>query len=428
MQSTELKENVRHNFIAGVLDGAFFGVGLGFTSKEVIMPLFLNTLGASTILIGLVSSLHDIGWYLPQLLMAGRVARLRRYKPMVLRFTLHERWPFFGLAVVAWLVGVVPTEITLALTVIFYGIFSFGGGLSAIAWQSMIGKVMPKSLTGTFFGSQSGAANLLAAAGAVGAGFLLERLVPQAGYALCFLLAGIGMMISMGFLAQTREPDHEVAHDSATTARGWAKFGDILRRDVNFRWLLVGRNVAQFAWMAMAFYTIYAVRHFNMNEQTAGIMAGLLLVSQTVSGPAMGWLGDRFGHRTLFAIGAIMMTVSAGLALVAPSLDWFYVIFALAGASRVALWAVSITLTLEFGASGEKPLYIGLANTLIAPTSILAPIVGGWLADNVGFQATFLMSLICGIITAAVMLFLVRNPQQNAPYIRPIRNPAIVSE
>lgn len=429
MQTEEIRKNVRHNFMAGILDGAFFGIGLGFASREAIMPLFLNTLGASTILIGLVSSLHDIGWYLPQLLTAGRVARMRRYKPMVMRFTLHERWPFFGLALVAWLAGSLKTEVTLALTVILYSIFSFGGGLTAIAWQSMIGKIMPTALTGTFFGSQSGAANLLAAAGAVGAGFLLNRLAPQLGYALCFLLAGSGMMISMGFLAQTREPAHEVKGDADSSQRGWSKFGAILRRDVNFRWFLVGRNLSQFAWMAMSFFTIYAVRRFNMDEQTAGVMAGLLLVSQTVSGPLMGWIGDRVGHRTVFAFGALMMTAAAGLALVAPNLNWFYVIFALAGASRAAMWAIAITLTLGFGSTPEKPLYIGLANTLIAPMSILAPIIGGWLADNMGFESTFMLSLVCGLLTAAVLLFVVRNPHQaTEPLSKPLPRPVTVSE
>lgn len=412
MQSEEIRKNVRHNFMAGVLDGAFFGIGLGFASKEVIMPLFLNTLGASTILIGLVSSLHDIGWYLPQLLTAGHVARMKRYKPMVMRFTIHERWPFFGLAAVAWLAGSLSTELTLALAVILYSIFSFGGGLAAIAWQSMIGKIMPKALTGTFFGSQSGAANLLAAAGAVGAGFLLNRFVPQLGYALCFLIAGTGMIVSMGYLALTREPAHEVNTDAVTSQRGWRKFADILRRDVNFRWFLLGRNLSQFAWMSMSFFTIYAVRRFHMDEQTAGVMAGLLLVSQTVSGPLMGWIGDRVGHRTVFAAGALMMTAAVGLALVAPNLNWFYLVFALAGASRVSLWAVAITLTLGFGSTEEKPLYVGLANTLIAPMSILAPIIGGWLADNLGFQSTFMLSLACGLLTAAMMWFVVRDPQQ----------------
>lgn len=412
MQTEEIRKNVPHNFLVGVLDGALFGVGLGFASKEVIMPLFLNTLGASTILIGLVSSLHDIGWYLPQLLTAGHVARMKRYKPMVMRFTIHERWPFFGLAVVAWLAGSMKTEIALALTVLFYAIFSFAGGFAAIAWQSMIGKIMPLNRTGTFFGTQSGAANLLAAAGAVGAGLLLNQFVPQLGYALCFLIAGSGMMVSMGFLGLTREPAHEVDAEVHASQRGWSKFANILRRDANFRWFLVARNLSQFGWMAMSFLTIYAVRRFNMDEQTAGVMAGLLLISQTVSGPLMGWLGDRLGHRTVFAVGALMMTAATIMALIAPNLNWFYAIFALAGASRASLWAIAITLTLSFGSTAEKPLYVGLANSLIAPTAIIAPLVGGWLADHVGFGSTFILSLICGLLTALVLWFVVRDPER----------------
>ena len=42
-----------------------------------------------------------MGWQLPQILTASRVGRLRRYKPMVLTMAIHERLPFFALALVA---------------------------------------------------------------------------------------------------------------------------------------------------------------------------------------------------------------------------------------------------------------------------------------------------------------------------------------
>ena len=37
---------------------------------------------------------------------------------------------------------------------------------------------------------------------------------------------------------------------------------------------------------------------------------------------------------------------------------------------------------LEFGEEEDRPAYIGLANTLIAPFTFLAPVLGGWLADT----------------------------------------------
>lgn len=155
------------HFAVNVADGGFFGLGLGFASYVTVIPLFVASLTDSSVIIGLIASLHTIGWQLPQLLTANRVAGMTRYKPLVMFMTLHERWPFFGLMVVALLIGTIPTWLALVLTLIFVSIQSLGGGFAATSWQSMIAKIIPSTLHGTFYGVQSAAANLLSSGGAV---------------------------------------------------------------------------------------------------------------------------------------------------------------------------------------------------------------------------------------------------------------------
>ena len=148
-----------------------------------------------------------------------------------------------------------------------------------------------------------------------------------------------------------------------------------------------------------------------MDLLTAGYLTAALTISQTIANLAMGWLGDRFGHLAMLVIGALCISFSALLALKAPSLDWFYLIFILEGLANVAIWTIGMAITVEFGTESERPIYIGLSNTLAAPITILAPLFGGWLADNAGFGATFLTSAVGGLVTAMVLIFLVRNPR-----------------
>jgi predicted MFS family arabinose efflux permease len=68
-----------------------------------------------------------------------------------------------------------------------------------------------------------------------------------------------------------------------------------------------------------------------------------------------------------------------------------------------------MTLTLDFGTDDEKPTYVGLANTLIAPATILAPLIGGWLADQAGYSATFLFAAAASLITIFVLHFAVHD-------------------
>jgi MFS family permease len=101
--------------------------------------------------------------------------------------------------------------------------------------------------------------------------------------------------------------------------------------------------------------------------------------------------------------------VSAGVAIWAPSVGWFYLAYTLAGISYVAVWTIAMAMTQEFGKEQEKPAYIGLANTLVAPTAFFIPLFAGWLADTVGYHATFLATSVGAIATVLVLSFGLRD-------------------
>jgi len=407
----EINKHLRYNFTVSVMDGAFFGLALGFASFVTILPLFVSTMTDSAILIGLIPAIHSVGWQLPQLFTARQVTRLSRYKPTVILMTIHERLPFLGLAAVAWFLPTLGREMALLLT---FGLLTWqglGGGFTATAWQSMIGKIIPAERRGIFFGTQAAAANLFASGGAVLAGILLEWLDSPLDWTICFSLASVSMAVSWVFLAKTREPDRPPAGANENRSDFWSSVGAILQRDVNFRWFLIARLLSQMAMAAFAFYTIYAVRHHGMSEGTAGLMTGVLLATQVAANPIMGWIGDRWSHRAVMEVGALAAAASASLAWLAPDMIWFYLVFTLAGVAIVAFWTIVITLTLEFGTEAERPAYIGLANTLVAPGTILAPLVGGWLAESAGYPATFLASAVSGLLTALVLHVIVQDPR-----------------
>jgi MFS family permease len=406
-------QTLRHNFIVNLLDGGFFGFGMGFASFVTVIPLFIRTMTDSALLIGLISAVHNVGWQFPQLFTANLVSRQPRFKPLVLLLTLNERIPFVGLAVVAWLHGTGKWSTPLSLSIAFLLLIwqGFGGGTAANAWQSMVAKIMPANRRGTFFGMQGAAANLLFAIGALGSGFILQQMPSPDDFMLTFMICGICMTISWFFLKMTREEITEVKNLEIPAGKIWAQSGRILRQDRNFRWFLVVRNLFNFASMAAGFYTVYAVQSFGMNEATAGVMTSMLAGIQIIANPVLGWLGDRYGHRLIMAGGALSAVLSAGLAYLATSVVWFYFVFFFAGLTSVAYWTIGMSMSLEFGSEQDRPAYIGLANTLTAPTSILAPLLGGWLADQAGYSVTFEFAVMSALVTFAVLIFILRDPR-----------------
>lgn len=407
----EIQKHLRYNVTVNLIDGAFFGLALGFSSFSAFIPIFVNRMTDSAVLIGLVPALHAFGWQFPQIFTAGWIARMRRFKPAVVLLTLQERIPFFGLALVAWFLPALGKQNALILTFLLLTWQGIGAGFTANAWTSMICKIIPSETRGTFFGTQSAAANALMSLGAILAGLILSKISDRYDFSLLFLLTGLIMLISWIFISLTREPeDHEKIIPEAKQPF-WKGTRTILQLNPNFRWFLVTRLISQFASMGFAFYIIYAINRFGMNEFLAGIISATLTGAAIIANPIMGWAGDRWGHRRIMLLGFLAGTISSVLAWKAGSLGWFYPIMILTGMANVAIWTTPLALTAEFGNETERPIYIGLSNTLIAPATIFAPLLGGWLADRFGYPMMFLCTALAGLLTLVIFFFFFKDPR-----------------
>ena len=407
----DIRQNLKHNITVNLWDGGLFGVALGFASFGTILPLFVASMTTSALLIGLVPAIHSVGWQLPQLFTASYVSRLRSYKRSVILTTIHERVPFLGFAIVALLLPTIGLQAGLIVTFILLTWQGLGGGFTANSWTSMISKIIPPETRGTFFGLQAGLANLFISGSAVAAGYLLDYLDSPQDFAACFLLASVFFALSWFALALTREPEDIEKIIPAEKTHFWDDSKKIFIKDPNFNWFLLTRFLSQFATMGFSFYIIYALRQFNMDTITAGFLTATLTISQTVGNIGMGWIGDRIGHRAMLILGAFAALLSSVLAWNAASITWFYPIFILTGLANVSIWTIGMAMTVDFGTEAERPLYIGLSQTLTAPATIIAPLLGGWIVDSAGFIPTFSISIILSIVMVGILLFLVKDPR-----------------
>jgi len=407
------RQHLRFNFSAGLADGGLFGMALGFASFGTILPLFVASMTDSATLIGLVPAIHSAGWLLPQLFMASHTARLRRYKRTVLMNTIHERIPFLGFAIVALLIPKIGIPLSLALTFILLTWQGLGGGFTANPWTSMVSKIIPPETRGTFFGFQAGVANLFISGAAIVAGYVLDGYDSFLGFAVCFFIASLFFTLSWFALALTRELEDTEKVIEENQPPFWSEAKRILQRDINFNWFLVARVLSQFATMGFSFYIVYALRQFQMDEITSGYFTAALTLTQTIANIGMGWLGDRLGHRAMLIVGAGAAALSSLFAWFATSLAWFYPVFILSGIANVSIWTISMTMTVDFSAEKDRPFYIGLAQTLTAPATIIAPLIGGWIADTEGFVPTFSISTILSVVMMLILWFIVKDPRKH---------------
>ena len=138
----------------------------------------------------------------------------------------------------------------------------------------------------------------------------------------------------------------------------------------------------------------------------------MLFVGQLAGTLVLGSLADRVGHRAVIVVGAAAMALANLIALGAPSLPVFSILFACLGLAQTAATISNMNVMLEFAPTPEeRPTYIGLGSTFIAPLAFGAPIVAGLLADAWGFEVVFLTAVTCGMIGFALMLARVRDPR-----------------
>lgn len=281
----EEQKNLKRNYIANIFDGGFFGFGIGFASWTTVIPLFVDTMSDSAILIGLITAVHVMGFQVPQLLMARSVSRLTRYKPMVMWLTIHERVPFLGLALVALFYHQLGPLAAVILTFIMLIWQGLGAGFTANAWQNMISKVIPPDYLATFFGLQGSASNLLASVGAIAAGTIIEQQPFPVNFVLCFVIAFGMLSLSYFALGMTRESAHVVTITAETQPAIWHSMMDIFKKDTNFNWFLVARTLVQFGTMAFSFYTVYAASRLMAGAYTVGVLTSVMMIAQVIFNP-----------------------------------------------------------------------------------------------------------------------------------------------
>ncbi len=118
-----------------------------------------------------------------------------------------------------------------------------------------------------------------------------------------------------------------------------------------------------------------------------------------------GALGDQYGRRLLLLIGTGVFAVASLICALAPSLDVLLAARAAQGVGAALLLPNSLAL-LNAAYHGEKRgRAVGTWAAAGAASSAIAPLIGGWLVDNVGWQAIFFINVppAAGAMLLAVM-------------------------
>jgi EmrB/QacA subfamily drug resistance transporter len=129
------------------------------------------------------------------------------------------------------------------------------------------------------------------------------------------------------------------------------------------------------------------------------------LLGSLVSTPISGKLSDMFGRKPIVLLGLIVFVLGSLLCGLATD-GWFLV-----GARAIKGIGAGVILTTSFAsisdlfASKERARYLGLFGAVYGLSSIVGPLLGGFLTDQFGWRSIFLVNLPVGLIVITLILW-----------------------
>jgi MFS family permease len=165
--------------------------------------------------------------------------------------------------------------------------------------------------------------------------------------------------------------------------------------------------------MAGPFYIGYATVQLGLSSavavptmlamQTAGSVIGALVYT---------WLGARNNllYIRLALVGVAFVPISALLAGVVGPLPLYFG-FLMSGLALSNLIFSYQNWVVSYAHPDQRPIYIGLFNTVAAVISLIAPFIAGTIAQQIGYAALFGVALVMALCALFVTLRYIQNPR-----------------
>jgi EmrB/QacA subfamily drug resistance transporter len=126
------------------------------------------------------------------------------------------------------------------------------------------------------------------------------------------------------------------------------------------------------------------------------------LLAMTIATPLFGKLGDLYGRKTLFQIGIGLFVVGSLLAGLSVTMLQLIVCRAIQGFGAGGLFIVAQAIIADVVSPRERGRYQGFFGAVFGAASVLGPLVGGFLTDNLSWRWIFLVNIPIGIVAVVV--------------------------
>lgn len=403
---------LRKNLSMHLFDGSLYVFGMSFIAVPTIFPIFVKELGGSSLAIGSVHVLWTMGLNIPAAFVAQRLKRKSLFKSqMVVWGFVHRFMLLISAVAVLLLVGNISSNISVSLFLTLLFFTALFGSLSGLPWFQVFTKTVPIKLRGRLMGIRQLIGSIAGAFGGYIVGMIILFISFPMNFALLFFLGFLFTMISFYYLTQIEEEPTVVGENETPFSTNIiADAKRILTTNKNFRNYLISDAFIMMAMSAVSFYSIYAVEKFSLSPAYAGTFSAIVMITNIFANIVFGISADYFGHKINVIVVALFLVCAALIAIISTNVFVYGFVFMFI-ASAIQSHAISRQpFIAEVSSERERPLYVGIANTLTAPAMLLG-IVFGSILGYVGYEFIFLVVASLALFGAFVLHRFVIDPR-----------------
>ncbi|MBN1679434.1 MAG: MFS transporter [Anaerolineae bacterium] len=409
----------QRNFWCFLGDFLFFSVGFNLLGPSTVIPDFVRSLTDSEILIGFSGQMFEVGWLLPQLLIARRLMHVSRKKWWFVGPNIPVRMLMLILAVVVMLLGPDRPHAILAAFLVFYAAIAIGDGLVGVPWLDLTASSLDDRRRARLYGLGTATVGICMLGLTPVVRYILSDDGPAFpnNYAVVFAVAGVLFLFTIPSTLLIREIPSEETNERTPSMREYLPhLWRVLREDVPFRTLVVVRLLVALLTMAWPFYIGFATDDLNMSRSVA---VSNLLLMQTLGNVGGAMLFSRMGDRhTLQFIrlallaGAIQPLAALAAGTVGPAP--IYLAFLAAGMVQGMLGLSFLNWLQIYTTPEQRPTYSGLFNSVSAVVLVTAPLMGGLIVETMGYRGVFVVALVLALIAVTVAFRYLESPRAAA--------------
>ena len=390
------------SMIAANIGGQMFGP---------LLPLYVQSLGASIEQIGLFFTLAMIAPLLFQILGGWLSDAIGRVQAM-------------AIGSIAGFVGYIIFVISPSWGWLLLGMvgLSVAGSFVGPSFQAFVAEQSTEEMRGRVFGITQSIFLVVGVIGAPLGGILADRAGFRWMFAVAAGLYGIATVIRLFMAHKIREQEKQITTAAQTAPRSAPSFAHLKTSIATLVGLIFGGGIVSWIFLSDGvsdttfsmvgnLFPLYFNNIIGMSKTQLGFLGAIASVATMALTALGGMLSDKAGERVGIVLGSLFTGGAIFMMLHISSFGLFIVAWGLMGVGQALVGPAYNSLISKVIPSHLRGTAFGFFSTSLGVISLPAPYIGAWMWEKFGPRVPFYVPLVAMVLMLPVIWFKFKLPK-----------------